>query len=99
MEILENQSYYKFWWSQCKGKFSKSLGLFPLSFGGKNLEEFWQTFEYEVLETSYASYRRERKYMHPYYISSIEIGLLWAKIKYLKIHSKAMGFELQTDMK
>ena len=34
-----------------------------------------------------------------YYISPIEIGLLWAKITYLKIHSKALGFSLQTDMK
>ena len=34
-----------------------------------------------------------------YYISPIEIGLLWAKITYVKSRSKALGFELQTDMK
>ena len=34
-----------------------------------------------------------------YYISPIEIGVLWATITYVKSHSKAMGFRLQTDMK
>ena len=34
-----------------------------------------------------------------YYISPIEIGLLWAKITYLKSHSKALAFDLLTDMK
>ena len=34
-----------------------------------------------------------------YYISPIEIGVLWAKITYIKIHSKALGFGPQTDMK
>ena len=40
-----------------------------------------------------------KKYRHPYYISPIEIGLLWAKIEYLKRHSKALSFGLQIDMK
>ena len=30
-----------------------------------------------------------------YYISPIEIGLIWAKITYLKSHSKALDFSLQ----
>ena len=34
-----------------------------------------------------------------YYISPIEIGLLWAKIKYVKSNSNALGFDPQTDMK
>ena len=34
-----------------------------------------------------------------YYINPIEIGLLWAKITYIKIHSKALGFDPQTGMK
>ena len=34
-----------------------------------------------------------------YYISPIEIGLIWAKITYVKIHSKALGFDPQIDMK
>ena len=34
-----------------------------------------------------------------YYISPIEIGLLWAKITHIKSHSKALGFVHQTDMK
>ena len=34
-----------------------------------------------------------------YYISPIEIGLLWAKITYVKSHSKALGFCPQRDMK
>ena len=34
-----------------------------------------------------------------YYISPIEIGLIWAKIAYLQSHSKALGFNLQKDMK
>ena len=34
-----------------------------------------------------------------YYISTIEIGLLWAKIAYIKSHSKALGFDPQTDKK
>ena len=33
------------------------------------------------------------------YISPIEIGQFWAKIEHLKCHSKALGFNLQTDMK
>ena len=35
----------------------------------------------------------------PYYISPIEIGLIWAKIAYLKSHSIALAFGLQTIMK
>ena len=34
-----------------------------------------------------------------YYISPIEIGLLWAKITYVKSHLKALGFNPQTDTK
>ena len=34
-----------------------------------------------------------------YYIRPIEIGVLWAKVTYVKGHSKALGFGLQTDMK
>ena len=34
-----------------------------------------------------------------YCISPIEIGLIWAKISYIKSHSKAFGFDTQTDMK
>ena len=34
-----------------------------------------------------------------YYISPIEIGVLWAKIIHIKSHSKALGFVPQTDMK
>ena len=33
-----------------------------------------------------------------YYISPIEIGVLLAKITYVKSHSKALGFSLQTDI-
>ena len=44
-------------------------------------------------------YSPKIKYSPPYYISPIEIGLLWAKITYLKSHSKALAFGLQTDMK
>ena len=34
-----------------------------------------------------------------YYISPIEIGVLWAKITYVKSLSKALGFNPQTDTK
>ena len=34
-----------------------------------------------------------------YYVSPIEMVVLKAKIKYIKSHSKALGFSLQTDMK
>ena len=34
-----------------------------------------------------------------YYISPIEIGLIWAKITYVKSHSKALSFCFQTDVK
>ena len=37
-----------------------------------------------------AVYSPERKYLYPYYISSIEIGLLWTKIKYLRSDTKAL---------
>ena len=47
--------------------------------------------------TSHVIYSPERKYKHPYYISTIEIGLLWAKISYLKSHTIALDFCLQTD--
>ena len=33
----------------------------------------------------------QTKYSPPYYMSPIEIGLLWDKITYLKSHSKAFG--------
>ena len=33
-----------------------------------------------------------------YYICAIEIGLLWAKIIYLKSHAMALDFWLETDM-
>ena len=33
-----------------------------------------------------------------YYISPIEIGLLWSKIKYVKSHSTDFDFWLYTDM-
>ena len=36
---------------------------------------------------------------YTYYISPIEIGLLWAMITYLKSHSMALKFWLQTNMK
>ena len=36
---------------------------------------------------------------YTYYISPIETGLPWAKIRYLKSHSKAFDFNLQTDIK
>ena len=54
---------------------------------------FYLTSEYTY------SYTPEIKYSPPYYISPIEIGLLWAKITYLKSHSKALAFDLQTDTK
>ena len=44
-------------------------------------------------------YSPKIKYSTPYYISPIEIALLWAKITYLKSHSKALAFDLQTDAK
>ena len=34
-----------------------------------------------------------------YYIRPIEIGLLWAKIKYTKSYLKALGFSLQAEIK
>ena len=35
------------------------------------------------------------EYSPPYYISPIEIRLLWTKITYLKSHSKTLAFNLQ----
>ena len=40
-----------------------------------------------------------RRIQTPYNISPIEIGVLRAKITYIKSHSKALGFGLQTDIK
>ena len=40
-----------------------------------------------------------KKGTYPYYISPIGIGLLWAKIRYLKNLSIALKFVLPTDMK
>ena len=48
---------------------------------------------------SLASYSPKIKYSPPYYISPIEIGLLWTKITYLKSHSKALVLGLQRDTK
>ena len=45
------------------------------------------------------AYSPERKYRHPYYITTIEIGLLRAKITYLKSHAKALVFNFKTGMK
>ena len=46
-----------------------------------------------------STYSPERKYRQPYYINTIEIVLLWAKITYLKSHAKVLAFNFQTDMK
>ena len=68
----------------------------------QNWKFCWINFDFPWLlfvNDNEIMYSRERKYRHPYYISPIEIGLLWAKIKYLKSHSKALSFDLQIDMK
>ena len=44
-------------------------------------------------------YSPKIEYSPPYYISPIDIGLIWAEIIYFKSHSKALAFGLQTDMK
>ena len=44
-------------------------------------------------------YSCDKKGSYPYYMSPIEIGLLSAKIKYIKSHLKALGFGIQLDMK
>ena len=41
----------------------------------------------------------EREYMHPYYIKTIEIGLFWAKIIYVKSHAIALDSCFQIDMR
>ena len=53
----------------------------------------------QFLQSYHNMYSRDKKGTHPYYISPIEIGLLWAKITYLKTHSSTLGFELKTDTK
>ena len=55
--------------------------------------------EYNCGGTLINRYSPEKKYRHPYYINTIEIGLLWAKIIYLKRHAKALAFNFQTGMK
>ena len=48
----------------------------------------------------YLKYLQMRPTKTPaYYISPIEIEVLWAKITYVKSHSKALGFIPHTDMK
>ena len=44
------------------------------------------------------SYRCVQQKTAAYYKSPIEIGVLWAKITYIKSHSKALDFSLQTDL-
>ena len=46
-----------------------------------------------------SKYSRDKKGTYPYYISRIEIGLIWAKIRYIKSHSKALSIGFQKDMK
>ena len=41
-------------------------------------------------------YSHDKKGAYPYYISPIEVR---GKITYLEGHLKALGFDLQTDMK
>ena len=48
---------------------------------------------------TYFIYSGVRLSFYTYYISPIEIELLWAKITYLKTHSKAVGFGFQTGVK
>ena len=45
------------------------------------------------------NYSGVRLSFYTYYISPTEIGLIWAKIIYLKSHLKALVFSLQTDTK
>ena len=44
-------------------------------------------------------YSHDKKDTNPHNISPIEIGVIWAKITYVKSHSKALDFNPQTDMK
>ena len=48
---------------------------------------------------TYEEYSGVQLNFYTYYKSPIEIGLLWAKIEYLKSPSKALGFGLQIDIK
>ena len=66
------------------------------------INNFWHPStksSYHTVNPGSVMYTPEIKYSPPYYISPIEIGLLWAKITYLKSHSKALAFDLRTDTK
>ena len=62
------------------------------SFGG---EDTWGGYVLSL--ATYRFYSGVQLSFYTDYISPIEIGLLWAKITYLKTHSNALGFQLQTD--
>ena len=61
--------------------------------------KWWSALSEQTHLSELEKYSGVRLSFYTYYISPIEIGLLWAKITYLKTHSNALGFELQTDTK
>ena len=82
----------------CKFCLTTSLGQLSFSYkGSKDMSVYFCCLLKRSGQHKY--YSRGRKHRHPYYLSLIEIGLIWAKITYLKSHSKALVFILQTDMK
>ena len=72
--------------------------MMRLSVGIKT-RNIWKWHLYNWSCHFWEDYTDSKKYSTSYYISPIEIGLVWVKITYLKIHSKSLNFNLQTDMK
>ena len=63
-----------------------------------NYSRLFMATDLEVVRYMAIVYSGVRLRFYTYYIIPIEIGLLWAKINYLKSHSKALGFGLQLDI-
>ena len=74
--------------------------------GGEGLlQQKWLQLPFSLIFNSkfekslLVAYSRVKKDTDPYNISPIEMGVLWAKITFIKSHSKALDFGLQTDIK
>ena len=76
-----------------------SMGYFKsVKYSQKDIT-YKEWFFFAIYHAKNCVYSRDKKGTYPYYISPIEIGLLWVKIAYLKSHSIALAFGLHTDIK
>ena len=90
------------WWFRLLICYKNGQKLKLVAILDKIIKFHCQVFEIYILilaKNTPGKYTQKERYWTSYYISLIEIGQLWAKIKHLKCHLKFLGFALQIYMK